>query len=160
MLAYNSDALSWKHYSRAAQPSGYQKAFTYCGINYVVNATTHGYEVKYESFVDLTSSWVLNGAESNMLLRHEQGLFDLTELYARRMNKQIVDYMKQQKTNLNYESLSSFAKKIYKEQNNKLFQEQLMYNAQTNNGLNESEQLRWEEKMKTELTKLEHFRTK
>ncbi len=160
LLTYNSSVLNWTHYAKSEKPSGYQNAFTYCGINYVVHATTHGYLVVYESFVDLSSSWVLRGKESKALLRHEQGLFDLTELYARKMNKQISDYMKQQKNLLTYETLSEMAKKIYKEQNNKLFQEQLQYNAQTNNGLNELEQTRWEQKVNTELTKLESFRTK
>lgn len=46
-------------------------------------------EIRVEAEFYVNSSWVKAGRKSVELLRHEQGHFDLTEVYARKMKKAI-----------------------------------------------------------------------
>lgn len=160
MISYHDNALKWQNYKTSSKPSGYQKAFTYCGITYSVKSDAAGINVEFNAYVDANESWVLKGAATSQLLRHEQGLFDITELYARKMKKSTHQYIKQQGANLNYESLLLAVREIYKELNNELFAEQQQYNVQTVNGGNLQAQIDWENKIKAEMNKLSDFASK
>lgn len=160
MISYHDNALKWQNYKTSSKPSGYQKAFTYCGITYSVKSDAAGINVEFNAYVDANESWVLKGAATSQLLRHEQGLFDITELYARKMKKATHQYIKQQGANLNYESLLLAVREIYKELNNELFAEQQQYNVQTVNGGSIQAQIDWENKIKAELNKLSDFASK
>jgi hypothetical protein len=160
MISYHDNALKWQNYKTSSKPSGYQKAFTYCGITYSVKSDAAGINVEFNAYVDANESWVLKGAATSQLLRHEQGLFDITELYARKMKKATHQYIKQQGANLNYESLLLAVREIYKELNNELFAEQQQYNVQTVNGGNLQAQIDWENKIKAEMNKLSDFASK
>jgi hypothetical protein len=73
------------------------------------------------------------------------------------MRKAGVEFIKQQGANINFDALLAEVRNIYRELNNELFQEQKIYNAETCNGTNKEQQILWEEKIKTELKKLESF---
>ena len=157
LISYTGNAVNWSHYTKTTKRSGFQKAFTYCGIAYSVRHGESGLVAEFNAFLDVSESWVVQNAQTTALLRHEQGIFDLTELYARKMRKAGADFIKQQGANINFDDLLAEVRNIYRELNNELFQEQKIYNAETCNGTNKEEQLRWEEKIKAELKKLESF---
>lgn len=157
LISYTGNAVNWSHYTKTTKGSGFQKAFTYCGIAYSVRHGEAGLVAEFNAFLDVSESWVVQNAQTTTLLRHEQGIFDLTELYARKMRKAGVEFIKQQGANINFDALLAEVRNIYRELNNELFQEQKIYNAETCNGTNKEQQILWEEKIKTELKKLESF---
>ena len=62
-------------------------AVTHCGIAYETNVCSHGKKVKisvYNQF-DKEKSWVRDSEISTSVLQHEQGHFDLCELYCRKL---------------------------------------------------------------------------
>lgn len=158
VVNYQSNSLQWAHYSLSSKPSGYQKAFTYCGISYTVKSDEKGLTAEFQAYVDLTESWVLKGAQSSSLLVHEQGFFDLTEVYARLMKQATIEYIQSEGPNLTYETLLAAVRNIYKEKNNQLFIEQQSYNVETRNGNDAEAQARWNKKLKSRLLALEKYK--
>jgi hypothetical protein len=157
MITYSGNPINWSIYTKTTKGSGFQKAFTYCGISYAVKHGANGLEANFTAFIDASQSWVVSNAQTAALLRHEQGLFDLTELYARKMRQAAQQYMAQQGPNLTYEGLLAECRAIYKALNNELFYQQQMYNAETNNGLKKEAQITWDTKLRQELRQLESF---
>ena len=163
LIEYNSKTagkLSWDDFPVSEKISGFQQAFTYCGISYTINSSVDGLNCDYVSFVDLTESWAHKDARTPEQLKHEQGLFDLTEVYARKMSKLTNAYIKAEGPNLTHQSLIAMVRKIYKEQNNLLFLEQQKYNMETNNGKNKELQAVWDKKIASQLKQLEAFKNR
>jgi hypothetical protein len=158
VINYEPNSLKWAHYSLSSKPSGYQKAFTYCGISYAVRSDEKGLTAEFQAYVDLKESWVLKGAQSSALLVHEQGFFDLTEVYARLMKQATIEYIESEGPNLTYEALLTAVRQIYREKNNELFNEQQNYNVETRNGNDVEAQARWNKKLKSRLLALEKYK--
>lgn len=153
------EKLSWQYYQLTDHPSGYQEAFTYCGISYTVKSNEAGLSCHYKAFVDVQESWVNRNSKTDALLLHEQGLFDLTEVYARRMSKFTMEYIRSEGPNMTYNSLLQEVRKIYKEQNNLLFLEQQRYNTETRNGKDTEAQDNWSTKIRSQLVTLEKYKS-
>lgn len=163
IVEYNSKLagkLNWDDFPVSEKISGFQQAFTYCGVSYTINSSVDGLRCDYVSFVDLTESWAHKDARTPEQLNHEQGLFDLTEIYARKMSKLTSAYIKAEGPNLTHQSLIAAVRKIYKEQNNLLFLEQQKYNMETNNGKNRELQAAWDKKIASQLKQYEAFKTR
>ncbi len=158
VINYEPNSLKWSHYALSSKPSGYQKAFTYCGISYAVRSDEKGLTAEFQAYVDLKESWVLKGAQSVQLLSHEQGFFDLTEVYARLMKQATIEYIESEGPNLTYEALLQAVRGIYKEKNNQLFIEQQSYNVETRNGNDQEAQAQWNKKIKSRLVALEKYK--
>jgi FtsZ-binding cell division protein ZapB len=158
IVNYEPNSLMWSHYSLSSKPSGYQKAFTYCGISYAVRSDEKGLTAEFQAYVDLKESWVMKGAQSTQLLLHEQGFFDLTEIYARLMKQATLEYIKSEGPNLTYEALLIAVRNIYKEKNNQLFIEQQAYNVETRNGNDKEAQAMWNKKIQSRLAALEQYK--
>lgn len=158
VVNYQPNSLQWAQYSLSSKPSGYQKAFTYCGISYTVKSDEKGLMAEFQAYVDMKESWVLKGAQSSSLLVHEQGFFDLTEVYARLMKQATIEYINSEGPNLTYESLLAAVRNIYKEKNNQLFIEQQNYNVETRNGNDAEAQARWNKNLKSRLMALEKYK--
>jgi len=158
VINYEPNSLKWTQYSLSSKPSGYQKAFTYCGISYAVRSDEKGLTAEFQAYVDLKESWVLKGAQSSALLIHEQGFFDLTEVYARLMKQATIEYIESEGPNLTYEALLVAVRQIYREKNNELFNEQQSYNVQTRNGNDREAQEAWNKTIKNRLIALEIYK--
>lgn len=150
--------LNWAHIPLSEKISGAQSTFTYCGISYTISSDIKGLHCEYRAFVDLNESWVHKDARTSEQLNHEQGLFDLTEVYARRMNQFTQEFIQSEGPNLTHQSLMQQVRKIYKEQNNLLFMEQQRYNLETNHGKNKDLQAVWDQKIAMSLNQLDVFK--
>ena len=158
IVNYEPNSLKWSHYALSSKPSGYQKAFTYCGISYAVRSDEKGLTAEFQAYVDLKESWVMKGAQTPQLLIHEQGFFDLTEIYARLMKQATLEYIESEGPNLTYEALLQAVRTIYKEKNNQLFIEQQAYNVETRNGNDKEAQAMWSNKIQSRLAALEQYK--
>jgi hypothetical protein len=103
---------------------------------------------------DPGASWVERGAESPLLLRHEQLHFDLTELFARRLRKQFTDLRDPcQNPGDARQVLDGAVVGAYRE-----WQEaQRRYDAETRRGTDAAVQGGWERRTRRELEDLEAF---
>ena len=84
--------LSWDDF-KAPPPNGgtSPSAVSKTGFNYQLLCTAGKLDVDAHAFFSPSQSWVLPNKKVPELLNHEQGHFDLSELYARRLKKAIRD---------------------------------------------------------------------
>ncbi len=109
-------------------------------LNYIVVATFY----KYDSRLD-------NERES--LLNHEQLHFDIAELFARKIRKEIFN-LKQRNDNLHYIDYKIIYKDLYKDY--RAYQN--LYDSETEHSKLVIQQKQWQEKVAKELVELEGFR--
>lgn len=104
---------------------------------------------------DKKQSWFRKEAAPNdkeLILRHEQGHFDLAELYGRKLKKEL-SLLKVNKRN--------FKKKINKLYNkilNEYLEFQKIYDVETFHSINKEKQLEWDEEIKKELEALDEYK--
>lgn len=156
-LIHGSQTLNWNHFSTRKSGSGNQKAFSYAGISYSVKEANGKYLVFVQAYFDASQSWVVSSEASPALLHHEQKLFDLTELYARKMRADIAKFMRDQSGDYKFEALLEKVRLIYMKWNNELFKAQQRYNVETNNGKNKEAQELWAKQIDAELEELADF---
>ncbi len=83
-------ALSWNDFQgRARRTSGEPSAVTDTGFRVQLECREDVLDIRVAAEFYPGSSWVKPTGKSPQLLRHEQGHFDITELYARKMRKAI-----------------------------------------------------------------------
>jgi hypothetical protein len=98
-----------------------------------------------------SASWIDTSADVERSLRYEQTLFDLAEVYTRHFRQQLKANRKklasgtQYAEELNAKIMADFAKR------------RLQYDSETLQAANESEQVRWEGRIKQELAALAEF---
>lgn len=83
-------ALSWNDFKgRARRTTGEPSAVTDTGFRVQLECREGLLAIRVEAEFYPSSSWVMAARKSVELLRHEQGHFDITELYARKMRRAI-----------------------------------------------------------------------
>lgn len=150
------DVLTWSHFEPRKNPGFGFRALTYSGIRYDVMTVDGQVEIEINCYFIPSRSWVQEGFEKPYLLRHEQLHFDITEIFARKMRKEMAayemsvsDFMRQ---NLSRE-LESVYDRLYEE----MVKMQKQYDAETDHSLKREEQKRWEEKVAALLSELDDY---
>lgn len=104
--------------------------------------------ITFSNRFDYAGSWMLKSETHNEgLLKHEQGHFDLNEIYTRKMFQQCKSF----------KFTGNFRNEIYtimQAENNELKQVQQIYEKETAHGTNESGQSDWNDKIATELASI------
>lgn len=149
--------LTWDHFNNSEVPSGNQEAFSYVGITYTYEIANDRPVVYFNAYFDLATSWAIKQNANTQLLEHEQGLFDIAELYARKMRKKMNMYLQTQGANAKLQPVLDETRKHYQEQVNAMFATIRKYNVETNNGKNSVANERWKVYIQGELKKLEVF---
>jgi hypothetical protein len=130
-----SRKLVWSDYKAKPDPNSDAAASTttYLGIEYNMRNNSFGYKITC-SF-SKNRSWGLH--QNDHILGHEQGHFDIAEIYARKLNKQMSQY----KFNKNsyQQDLTKIYQGILKEKED--FQN--LYDAETNHSINKTKQAEW-----------------
>ena len=141
--------LSWDDFRGTSKDAAEESAAaTHCGIGFRLNTNKQGDKTEiivYNTFY-ANKSWVKPDGKISSVLDHEQGHFDLCEIYTRklrdRMNNvytQVPDIMK---------TLMS----VYSEISNEYESRQQAYEQETTHGTNISEQRKWKDMMAKELS--------
>lgn len=145
--------LTWDDFLKKA-PTGSKNAAIssivvspYC--RYVSKENTLYFDVT--TYFQKNKSWVKKAAKSERALKHEQGHFDINEIYARRLRKTISTF-KFKKTG----SKSTIAK-MFKKNQDELDAEQNLYDKETNYHINEQKQIEWDAKIAKELKELDDY---
>lgn len=141
--------LTWGDY--LASPSSLSDAAaitsTALGIEYHLRNNTLTYKISCR--FSKTRSWGKD--KTSYILQHEQGHFDITEIFARKLAKEIKQYKFNPRTY--QEDLSKLYKKIMEDKE----QYQNKYDAETDYSRNREKQTEWLKKIEEELEELEGF---
>ncbi len=127
--------LTWADYKGTPKKEGNTAASTstYLVINYNIRSSDMSYTIK--SFFSKTKSWGLH--KTDYILSHEQGHFDIAEVYARILHKKMKEYKFNRKT---YEKDLD---KIYQEVIDDKSEMQNAYDRETRHSINKEKQAEW-----------------
>jgi Bacterial protein of unknown function (DUF922) len=127
--------LTWADYKAAPNPNSDAAASTtsYLGISYNISSRDFSYTI--ESKFSKTRSWGLH--KTSYILSHEQGHFDIAEVFARKLHKKMSEYRFDRK---DYEK---DLRKIYKDILDEKEKAQNDYDRETNHSINKEKQAEW-----------------
>lgn len=95
MMRWGTKEITWDDYK--GKPNSPSAAMTmsviHLGVDYPTNKQA---QVTVEALLNRTSSWVRTKTPS--LLQHEKGHFDIAELYARKLRKEIINKTNKEST--------------------------------------------------------------
>ena len=134
-----SRKLSWADYKARPNPDSDAAASTttYLGINY--NITSRSFSYKIYSRFSKTRSWGLH--KTAYILSHEQGHFDIAEVFARKLHKKMSEFKFDKRT------YQKDLEKIYRDVTKEKEDTQNQYDKETNHSINKTEQLLWLKKI-------------
>lgn len=151
-----SEDFQWKNHSRLSwddfqgpvnAASDEAAAATHCGIGFRTNTLSGKPEVIVYNTFYVKKSWVRPDARMSSILEHEQGHFDLCELYTRKMEKAM------QRVNLGAKNFKETLLRIYDEISNEYENRQQAYERETSHGTNFPRQKKWTNTISRELRK-------
>jgi hypothetical protein len=145
----SSRKLTWADFKAGPNPNSDAAASTttYLGIDYNIGNTSFTYKI--ESRFSKTRSWGLHKTE--YILSHEQGHFDIAEIYARKLHKKMSEYK------FNIKTYSKDLRKIYDEVTKEKEKTQNEYDSETRHSINREKQAEWLKKIKEMLAELEDY---
>lgn len=141
--------LTWADYKGKIQKGSDAAASTatYLGIEY--NFNKKGFDYKITCSFSKTKSWGLY--KTDHILGHEQGHFDIAEIFARKLNKQMGEYV------FNKNTFKDDLKNIYMTLTAEKDDFQNQYDKETNHSINKEKQVEWLKKIQEELKTLKSF---
>lgn len=150
LLEWNaSKKLTWNDYKASPDPTSDAAASTttYLSIEYNITSSSFGYKIK--SRFSKTRSWGLH--KTDHILSHEQGHFDIAEVFARKLNKLMSEYK------FDWKTYRQDLKKIYQDVLDEKEEMQNEYDQETNHSINKEKQEEWLKKIKKVLKEYENF---
>lgn len=141
--------LTWADYKGKPKQDSDAAASTatYLGIEY--NFGNKGFDYKITCSFSKTKSW--GRYKTDYILTHEQGHFDIAELFARKLHKEMINYRFNQKT------FKEDLKNIYLSITAAKEQMQNDYDKETNHSIIKDKQEEWLKKIEKLLKEHENF---
>jgi len=150
LLKWKADRkLTWADYQAAPDPESDAAASTttYLVIDYNISNTRFSYKIK--SMFSKTRSWGVH--KTAYILSHEQGHFDLAEVFARKLNKKMSEYKFNRKT------YQKDLDRIYNSVTKEKSETQNLYDSETRHSINKVKQAEWLEKIDRMLKEYEDY---
>lgn len=149
--------LTWDDFRGPVQPYTTDNiaAATFCAIGFETNTVSpDNPKLKVNVFNTFYTrkSWIRESEKNDHILAHEQGHFDLCELYTRKLRERMAN------VNVDLTTLRTTLKGIYAELQKEYQQRQQQYEDDTNHGLIYKEQDRWEAMITQELSHMESWK--
>ena len=135
--------LNWEDFKGFPPESARNAALTSSRILINFNYSQQALRYSITCQFDKNKSW--GRVKNDHILAHEQGHFDITELYARKLNKAMKEYRFRSST------VSKDVNERYQKIVNELQEMQNSYDFETDHSRNFSQQREWEERIKKEL---------
>ena len=147
--------LQWADFKapvRSGAPADFA-AETSCGFGFATNTLTGHNTVKIYVFnaFETQKSWVRAGQSKPDVLRHEQGHFDICELFTRRLRERF------SKATLTISNLHEVAENVYRTTQQEYIAYQNEYERQTAHGTITEEQDTWTARLAHELSDTEQW---
>ncbi|HRG26115.1 MAG TPA: DUF922 domain-containing protein [Chitinophagaceae bacterium] len=141
--------LTWSDYKASPNPKSDAAATTSTSlsIDYHISGSQFSYTIK--SWFSRSRSWGRN--KTAYILSHEQGHFDIAEIYARKLHQRMSAY--------------TFSKKTYQKELNRIYNEvadekaafQQQYDRETRHSIDEVKQAEWLKKISRLLDELKDY---
>ena len=127
--------LTWADYKGKADPSSDAAATTttYLGIEYNIHQNRFTYKIQCR--FSRNKSWGIHRTE--YILGHEQGHFDIAEIFARKLHKEMSEYR------FNARTYQQDLKNIYDRLMQAKEDMQNQYDRETNHSINRKKQAEW-----------------
>ncbi len=131
--------LTWNDYKAKPNPLSDAAATTttYLSIEYKISSSNFSFKIK--SLFSKDRSWGRH--KDNYILSHEQGHFDIAEIFARKLHKKMSEYTFSKRT------YQKDLKKIYEEVTNEKEQMQNDYDRETRHSIDKEKQSEWLKKI-------------
>jgi len=141
--------LNWSDYKGKPDPNSDAAASTstYLVIDYNISQNTMTYKI--QSMFSRTRSWGLH--KTDYILSHEQGHFDIAEIFARKLHKKMSEYKFDKRT---YQKSLS---KIYDDVVEEKTEMQNDYDRETRHSINKEKQAQWLKKIEKLLEEYEDY---
>ena len=131
--------LTWADYKAKPDPNSDAAATTTTVLAVQYNFTNNQFGYEIQSLFSRTRSWGLH--KTDYILSHEQGHFDIAEVFARKLHKKLSEYKFNKKT---YEK---DLRKIYEEVTGEKEEMQNKYDRETRHSINKERQAEWLDKI-------------
>ncbi len=156
-IFWKKDGLNWQNFEAQPDVNSSFHANTNAGLSYSwgLKSDNGVIELQYEvkSYFNPKGSWVTTGSRNEYLLKHEQLHFDITELHARKLKKQLSEIDVEALGKQPREVLNRYYEVIDKERK-KMQQE---YDRDSNHSLDKDAQARWQKYIESELNKYDQL---
>lgn len=141
--------LTWADYKSSpdTESDAAASTTTYLGINYNISSTSFTYKI--QSLFSKTRSWGLH--KTPYILSHEQGHFDIAEVFARKLHQKMSEYK------FNRKSYKKDLKKIYEEVTEEKEEVQNDYDKETRHSINKAKQAEWLQRIEEMLEELKDY---
>ena len=136
--------LTWADFKGKPDSTSRNLAISSTGIAYSFRYSNTAFSYSAIAFLDRNKSWKKQLAGIH-ILKHEQGHFDITEIFARKLYTAIGNLQPSKKTI--EKNVSRLAETIIRQKND--FQKK--YDTETNFGMNKEAQAKWETMIEKEL---------
>jgi len=130
-----SRKLKWSDYKASPNPDSDAAASTttYLSIEYAIRPNSFSFRIR--SLFAMNESWGRH--KDAYILSHEQGHFDIAEIFARKLNKRMSEYK------FNPRSYQRDLKRIYEQVTRETEDLQNLYDKETNHSINKAKQAEW-----------------
>jgi hypothetical protein len=144
-----SRQLAWSDYKAKPDPDSDAAASTttYLGIEY--NMNEKGFTYKIQCKFSKTRSW--GHAKTDYILKHEQGHFDIAEIFARKLNQKMSEYQ------FNKSTYKKDLKTIYQNITDEKEDFQNQYDKETDHSRKKEQQAEWLKKIEKLLKDLKDY---
>jgi hypothetical protein len=139
-----SRPLTWADFQAPPVGSSPFASITTAGIGYNLSYTEKAFHVTVYCYFLKSRSWT-KSTNRKSLLKHEQGHFDITELYARRLQKAFRVYR------FHFDTVGEDLRGIFDRINKEKTATNARYDRETNFSINAPEQVRWSRKIRASL---------
>lgn len=145
----DSVRLTWTDYKGRPNPESDAAASTttLLGIEYNIKSNQFGYKI--QSLFSKDRSWGLH--KTDYILSHEQGHFDLAEVFARKLHMKMSEYKFNRKT------YQKDLKKIYQDILDEKEETQNEYDEETRHSINRAKQAKWLKKIEEMLEEYKDY---
>ncbi|HEY4150507.1 MAG TPA: DUF922 domain-containing protein [Chitinophagaceae bacterium] len=145
-----SRRLVWNDFKGKPDGTRDDAALTSSGIGFGYSYSDRdGFTWHIAGLFDKEKSWVK--MKDDYILAHEQGHFDITEIFARRLNKELKEYK------VSKDRVQKDAPAIYQAIMKEQFEMENRYDDETDNSRKKDKQAAWLEKIRNELNGLERY---
>lgn len=129
-------------------------SYSSCGLSYTAfkDKANNKMKVRIDATFDPSKSWKHPIRTKNLNINHEQGHFDIAEIYARKLRKEFLENVKTEK------DYQLKFKLIYQVMYGEFLDYQNYYDSITKRGTNAEKQNELDAEIKAELKKLERYK--
>jgi hypothetical protein len=145
----SSYKLKWQDFRGVPDRGSDRVAITVSNIGYSLTYNSTSFTVRVKCVFEKRKSWTTT-IDSSVLV-HEQGHFDISEIFARKLRKAFREYK------FNAKTVQSDLKEIFTRINSerRLYNE--LYDIETNSSQNHTMQVQWNKKIADELNTLKAY---